>query len=127
MTRRVTQALPRPGRPSPLASLVAASLLAGCAGVPPQQSHADRAAADACEHQADQTYLSQNRFLMSERSTVDTPFSSSGLPGVTSNGLPDRYGRDQQLASCLRENGQSVDNANGIAAPGAVAPSPAQP
>ncbi len=123
MIRRFTRALPR--RLTLVAAL--ASVLAGCAGVPPQRSQADRAAATACEHQADQTYLSQNRFLLSERSTTDTPFSSSGLPGVTSNGLPDRYGRDQQLASCLRENGQSVDDANSSGAPGTVPPSPVQP
>ena len=108
-----------------LALAVSASLLAGCME-PSPRSQADQAAASACEQQADQTYLTQNRYLLSERSTTDTPFSTSGLPGVTSNGLGQRYGRDQQLAGCLRENGQSTDNTNQIAAPGSVAPSPAQ-
>ncbi len=117
-------------RPAGLAAAALSLALAGCSTATPP-SHADQAAASACEKQADQTFLTQNRYLLSERDQRDTPFSTSGLPGITSNGLGQRYGRDEQLAGCLRQNSQSTDTASQGATgtrivPGAIAPSPAQ-
>ncbi len=107
-----------------------ALMLAGCAGQAPAPNHADQAAASFCERQADQTFYAQNRYLLSERDQRDTPFSTSGLPGVTSNGLSQRYGRDEQLAGCLKENNQSLNavpsGSTTRLSPGSIAPSPAQ-
>lgn len=113
------------------AMALAATTLAGCTPLPPP-SHAEQAAASACETAADRTFNTQNRYLLSERDQRDTPFSVSGLPGVTSNGLGQRYGRDEQLAGCLRENSETTDTALSQSAtgtrvaPGSIAPSPVQ-
>ncbi len=44
----------------------------------------------------------QNRYLISERDTTDSPFSTSGVSGITTRGLTQRYDYDTALASCLR-------------------------
>ncbi len=82
--------------------LVLLSLAAGCA--PPQQSPASRASAAAvasCRASTNRSFDRQNRYLLSERDTRDTPFSTSGTPGITTRGLTERYDYDTQLAGCL--------------------------
>jgi hypothetical protein len=85
-------------------------LLAGCTfgGPPKPRTDAQRATA-ACKVDADRAYLQQNRVLLSERSQRDTPFSSSGMVGVTSSGLPQLYGRSADFEACLRSH--SVEGA----------------
>ncbi len=76
--------------------------LAGC--TPPPQTAATRASAAAlasCRQSADSSFQRQNRYLLSERDQTDTPFSTSGLSGITTRGLGQRYDYDNQLSSCL--------------------------
>lgn len=82
------------------ALLVGLAVLPGCYNRPPP-SRAEQAALNACRRRADQIFLEQNRAYLSERDTRDSPFASSGLTGITSEGLGDRYGRDEMVASCL--------------------------
>ncbi|MGI3779030.1 MAG: hypothetical protein ACRYGC_17195 [Janthinobacterium lividum] len=100
---------PGPGRATP-AALLAMGLLAGCTfgGPAKPRTDAQRATA-ACKVDADRAYLQQNRVLLSERSQRDTPFSSSGMVGVTSSGLPQLYGRSADFEACLRSH--SVEGA----------------
>lgn len=113
----MTPTRPLPARPRPPgarraapAALLALGLLAGCTfgGPAKPRTDAQRATA-ACKVDADRAYLQQNRVLLSERSQRDTPFSSSGMVGVTSSGLPQLYGRSADFEACLRSH--SVEGA----------------
>ncbi len=84
---------------------LALAVLAGCAFGGPKPSTAEQRATAACKLDADRTYLQQNRSLLSERSQRDSPFSSSGTIGVTSQGLPQLYGRSSDFDACLRSRG----------------------
>jgi hypothetical protein len=110
--------------------LAAAVGLAACTAQPPR-TRADAATAAACEQRADEVYLKQNRadLYRSDRystSTRDAPFASTGLPGVTTDGLSQRYARDTMISDCIRESSMDVQTgpAPAPAAPptGAVAP-----
>ena len=86
-----------------------ALLAAGCTPPPPtSSSRANAAALASCRASTNQSFDRQNRYLLSERSTVDVPFSTSGNPGVTTRGLTQRYDYDTQLASCLGASGGST-------------------
>ena len=84
--------------------VVTLGLLAGCQLVGAGAATEDRQVAAACRAEADRSYLERNRVLLSERSQRDTPFSSSGTVGVTSEGLPQLYGRSGDLKVCLRSH-----------------------
>ncbi len=89
---------------------------AGC--TPPPQSSASRAGAAAlasCRKSTDESFDRQNRYLLSERNTTDSPFSSSGDTGITTRGLTQRYDYDTQLASCLDSSNAPASVANGPA------------
>lgn len=75
-------------------------LLAACAS-PRDASDPEAAALTKCRKQADQTYLRDHRAALSMRDTRDTPFSSHGDIGLPSAGLGERYGRDEEIRSCL--------------------------
>ena len=81
-----------------LAAGILLGLLAGC-GQP--RSSAELEQQQACGQQADRQFDKQNRYLMSERDQTDTPFSSSGLPGDTTQGLNDQYSRDRMVDDCM--------------------------
>ena len=83
--------------------VVALGVLAGCHGGA-RAGTQDRQAVAACRTEADRSYLQQNRVLLSERSQRDTPFSSSGTVGITSEGLPQLYGRSSDFEACLRSH-----------------------
>ena len=90
---------------------LAAILLAGC-----QQSRTtrqDEAVTAACRTEVDRVYAAQNRGDLSRRDQSDTPFSSSYVSGITTQGLGARYSRDNMVSSCL-------NNATGGAAPAGV-------
>ncbi len=91
-------------------------LAAGCTR-PPQTpaTRASAAAVASCRSSANQAFDRQNRFLLSERSTTDSPFSTSGDPGVTTRGLTERYDYDTQLQSCLAASDVPASTANGPA------------
>ncbi len=93
-------------------------LAAGCTPPPPTSaSRASAAALASCRTSTNQSFDRQNRYLLSERSTVDTPFSTSGDPGITTRGLTQRYDYDTQLASCLGASGASAGS-GATSAPG---------
>ena len=87
--------------------------MAGCQA--PPRSRSATAATVACRAEVDRVYAAQNRVELSLRDQRDTPFAGSYNPGITSQGLGARYGRDNQLASCI----------NNSTAPGAAAPATA--
>ncbi len=102
-------------------------LAPACTPAPPTSaSRANAAALASCRASTNQSFDRQNRYLLSERSTVDTPFSTSGDPGVTTRGLTQRYNYDTQLASCLDASGAPGRAASTSAPLGASAP-PASP
>ena len=83
-------------------ALVTAAVLAGlAAGCTQPRSSAELEQQQACGQQADRQFEKQNRYLLSERDQTDTPFSSSGLPGDTTRGLNDQYGRDRAVDDCM--------------------------
>ena len=104
-------------------------VLGGCQFGGARAGTGDRQAVAACKADADRTYLQQNRVLLSERSQRDTPFSSSGTVGITSEGLPQLYGRSSDFDACLRRRQASSADAQ-PAVDGAVSPRmdvPSQP
>ena len=88
-------------------------VVAGC--TPPPSTPATRASAAAlaaCRASTNQSFDRQNRYLLSERSTIDSPFSTSGVPGITTRGLTERYDYDTQLSSCLAASNAPRGGAN---------------
>jgi hypothetical protein len=97
-------------------------LAAGC--TPPPPSSASRASAGAvasCRASTNQSFDRQNRYLLSERSQTDTPFSTSFNSGDTTRGLTQRYDYDNQMASCLAAS-NAPQNANTAATVSGSAP-----
>ncbi len=87
----------------PLLSALLPALLAACQPAPPPTpaQRAQRAEVAACRADTDAAFERQNRYLLSERDTTDAPFSSSGDSGITTRGLSERYGYDEDLSHCL--------------------------
>ncbi len=84
-------------------ALLALTTLAAC--TPPPSTSVSRANASAlasCRASTDSSFNRQNRYLISERDTTDAPFSTSGVSGITTRGLTQRYDYDTALASCLQ-------------------------
>ena len=95
-------------RRSPLVLAMALTALAGCNPGPRPQTAASRsnaAAVASCRASTESSFNRQNRYLLSERDTTDSPFSTSGVTGITTRGLTQRYDYDTQLASCLSASG----------------------
>jgi hypothetical protein len=79
-------------------------------GAPSAQQPAPTAALDACRYRADQIFARQNpdnvyRVDDYHNDTRDAPFATTGTKGVTSAGLPEQFGRDNNLDACLRASG----------------------
>lgn len=83
-----------------------ASALAACQQ--PSRPPVSAAASSACRAEVDRVYAAQNRVDLSTRDQRDTPFAANYLPGVTSQGLGARYGRDNLLGSCLDNAGAAT-------------------
>ncbi len=83
------------------------------------------AAVAACRQRADAIYLKQNRALLSERNQSFSPYSSTGLPDNPAQGLGAKFGRDQDLADCLRSSGPAAPTGAGPAIGGRPGVSPA--
>ncbi len=124
---------------------IAASLMLAACYNPPESSggraRANAGTVAACGKRADDVYLRQNRDEIYRAdnyvgNTRDSPFSGTGLSGITSAGLSGRYARDNIQEACLNSanspGGDSSDPAtvlspvNGAAAP-AKAPVKASP
>ena len=90
-------------RPTPLLTCLVLLAIAGCAARQPQtpETRASAAAAAACRASTETSFNRQNRYLLSERDTTDSPFSTSGVTGITTRGLTQQYDYDRQLSSCL--------------------------
>jgi hypothetical protein len=91
--------------PGLLTLLALASSLVACQQ--PSRPQPSAAASTACRAEVDRVYAAQNRADLSTRDQRDTPFAANYLPGVTSQGLGARYGRDNLLGSCLDNAGAS--------------------
>ena len=114
-------------------ALLAAATLAGC-GTPIQRSRSQTvAAADltACRARADEVYNKQNRAEVYRSDTFvsdtrDAPYSTSGLPGITSNGLSGLYQHDNLVSSCVNSRGAAATSPgvdpSGAASTTAVSP-----
>ena len=94
------------------------ALAGGCAQRAPvgESTAADRA---ECRQRADVVFDKQNRAEVYRTDTFagetrDAPFSTSGLPGITSRGLSGQYERANLLDDCLR------DRSGGVIAAGAA-------
>ncbi len=133
MQEAATQRLTRDGRfeetgfrrrlapallPTAMAMAMLALCVAGCAS-PSPTAHADAVTAAACRQRADsvlamrnpqQTYDDDN-YATSLR---DSPLGTSGMLGVTNQGLSSRYERDKMVQDCINSTGK-------------VAPTPAAP
>ncbi len=89
-------------------------LAAGCSQAP--RSRADGATTAACRAEVDRVFAAQNRGELSQRDQRDTPFAGSYLSGITSRDLGARYGRENQVSSCVsnsRGGGQVIDTGTG--------------
>ena len=110
-----------------LALLMAGLLAAGCTPAPPP-SKATASLRTSCRAQSEASYNRQNRDLLSTRDTTDTPFSTSGVSGITTNGLSREYSREVALDNCLRNGGgSSAPAADGTAFQGPVVAQPGVP
>ncbi len=115
------------------ASLITVSLLAAC-GEPVQRSRAQTVAAadlSACRARADEIYNKQNRGDVYRADTFvsdtrDSPFSTSGLPGITSNGLSGLYQHGNLVSSCVSSRGAGAAGI-GSTGTGAVGVDPTGP
>ncbi len=93
-------------RLAPLAAL-ACLIMAGCAAPPPsRQASANNADRAACRQRADEIYNKQNRADTYRAdsfttSSLDSPYASTGLPGVPSAGLSSAFARDNLVSDCL--------------------------
>lgn len=86
--------------------IVVCLAVAGC-GLPNGGRRAGLTAAQAqeCRARSEEVYRQQNRADIYKSdtyatSTRDSPFSTSGLPGITSSGLGSQYGRERALNDC---------------------------
>jgi hypothetical protein len=84
-----------------LLSLILPVGLTACEGATDSNHSAAHAQAVACRQHADDVFLKQNRDYLTQRDNRDSPFSSTGLIGVTSAGLGRRYGRDAMIDDCM--------------------------
>lgn len=88
--------------------LVLAVVVAGCGPrLDAASSRSSVSARASCRASTEASFNRQNRRLLSERSTIDAPFSTSGVTGITTRGLTERYNYDTQLQSCLAGAGSS--------------------
>jgi hypothetical protein len=121
--------------------LLSASALLACLGACANQTPASQssaAARSACRSYADEVFQRQNAGAVYQSDTYstglrDSPFGSSGLPGLTTTGLSQQYGIDTTMQNCLNGTGgssASVEPSVPGAPPGATtitngAPAPA--
>ena len=106
---------------APLLPLLAACLLAGCTPpVPPTPQQ--QSAMAACQAQAEQQFLIQNRSSLYQPDTSLTPYATTTPQAAQIQSLADQYTHQQMVQDCLR-------GASGPApvAPNASAPPPPPP
>ncbi len=84
-------------RSSPLL-LLPVLVVAGCG---PRESEQQLATEDYCRQAANRIFDAQHRDLLSEEDQTDSPFSSTGLPGVPDKGLSDQYIHENRVDDCV--------------------------
>lgn len=89
---------------------LAASPLGACA-FPPPLSPIDMATQQECRSEAERIYNAQNRYQLSERSSIDSPFSGGGQPATPSDGLADQYSHETMVSDCERHGGVTAQPA----------------
>jgi hypothetical protein len=92
--------------------------LAGC-GLYQVPTHEDRDAMAACRSEADRVFAARNRYMLSERDSSASPFSSDGLAFNPSAGLSDQYEQQNLDDTCLARSA-----AGAAAVPGSNPPHP---
>ena len=91
-------------------------LLGGCAAGPQtRQQQTSEAQKSACRKRANEVYAKQNRDELYNSDTYqsdtrDSPFSTSGLPGITTRGLGGEYARENLVSDCLDDAAGNVGN-----------------
>ena len=97
------------------ALLLAVTAIVGCQYFQQQEPRRASSAADiaACRKRADQIFEMQNRGAVYAADAYrtndrDSPFTSNGLTGVTSQGLGAQYQRDQFEDDCLRSTNSTA-------------------
>ena len=118
----------RPRRRLCPALLAAALLATGCTSAPPP-SRSAQAARAACRAESEASFNRQHRDLLSTRDTTDTPFSTSGVSGITTAGLSREYARESALDDCLAgtTGGTATAPGTGTAFQGPVVTEPGLP
>jgi hypothetical protein len=101
----------------PSFALLMACLLAAACTPAPAPSRAVASLRTACRSRSEAAYNRQNRDLLSTRDTTDTPFSTSGVSGITTTGLSREYDREVALDNCLK-GGSSAGGGAGVAPSG---------
>jgi hypothetical protein len=103
-------------RAASLVALVASTTpLGACWHPPADRAHASAATLAACRTRADEVYLKQNRDEIYRADTYatgarDAPYSTAGVPGITTNGLAGRYARDELEDDCINStDGTAVE------------------
>jgi hypothetical protein len=91
--------------------LIPLMALSACANQAPP-SRATAAARSACRAHADDVFLRQNSDAIYRSDNYssnlrDSPFGSSGLPGLTTTGLSQQFGIDNTMQDCLNGMGDS--------------------
>ncbi len=102
---------------------LAALVLPACTPRPPVSRH-DAATISACRQRAEQIYLQQNRAELFRSDQTSSPFGASGLTGVTSTGLGQRYGYDTTVNNCVRNSEAQTEGAPAAAPQATVPPAP---
>ena len=87
-----------------LALLSAMPLLSGC-GLYNKPSTEDQETRRDCDTEADRVFAARNRYQLSERSSVDSPYAGNTLPPDPSTGLSDQYAQDRLVDNCLARGG----------------------
>ena len=71
--------------------------------------------AQECRARSEEVYRQQNKVDIYKSdtyasSTRDSPFSTSGLPGITSAGLGSQFGRERALNDCYNASAGGVND-----------------
>jgi|SRR5579871_466642 len=109
----------------PVLLLPALLALAQCAPpAPGGQARANAATVTACRERADEVYNRTNRDQIYSINNRNTPYSAGYAPGVTDQGLADRYAHQNMIRDCIRNTGTETDRGATQANPPVPTPTP---
>jgi len=112
-----------------VAILTGATALSACSPAPQSpQARANAETLAACRQHAEEVDRQQNRGdIYSPASSVNTPFSSNYVPGITDRGLSQIYAHDRIVSNCVRNTGTGAESSPAPTARSPVPPPPAAP